>query len=263
MLTSVDAADRERRAPSVVILRSTVLPHVVEGELVPLLERAFGKRLGEDLNLCYNQRKAKFNVSQHAYRGLHLGSFNQPLDGWLNTDITPHIFLARFPWTAHILFYAGKMPRERLAEHQRGVFRRVRYLNVCKRFPFRDSTFPAVFSSHMLEHLSPSVAHQCLMESYRVLQPNGICRVVIPDLDKLIASYSPQHPDDFLESFYYDGSSNPKNRHHWYYNEKSLIALLRKTGFREAYRCTYRQGRCPDLEKLDNRPESLFVEAIK
>jgi len=31
-----------------------VLPHLVEGELVPLLERAAGKSLGEELQLCYN-----------------------------------------------------------------------------------------------------------------------------------------------------------------------------------------------------------------
>jgi hypothetical protein len=35
-------------------------------------------------------------------------------------------------------------------------------------------------------------------------------------------------------------------------------------GFSEAAVCKYREGRCPDLQLLDNRPEvSLFVEAIK
>lgn len=54
VLTSVGAAIRERTTPFVVILRSTVLPHVVEGELVPLLEHSAGKRLGEDLHFAYN-----------------------------------------------------------------------------------------------------------------------------------------------------------------------------------------------------------------
>jgi GDP-mannose 6-dehydrogenase len=54
VLTSIGAALRNRNTPFVVILRSTVLPHVVEGELLPLLERSAGKRFGEDLHFSYN-----------------------------------------------------------------------------------------------------------------------------------------------------------------------------------------------------------------
>jgi GDP-mannose 6-dehydrogenase len=54
VLTSIGQALRTRRTPFVVILRSTVLPHVVEGELIPLLEKAAGKQLGDQLQFCYN-----------------------------------------------------------------------------------------------------------------------------------------------------------------------------------------------------------------
>ncbi len=55
-----------------------------------------------------------------------------------------------------------------------------------------------------------------------------------------------------------------KNLRHWHYNAGSLISLLKRSGFSEAYQCGYRQSRCPDLELLDNRPEeSLYVEGIK
>jgi hypothetical protein len=40
--------------------------------------------------------------------------------------------------------------------------------------------------------------------------------------------------------------------------------LLREAGFSEVQRCRYREGRCPDLDRLDNRPEeTLFMEAVK
>jgi GDP-mannose 6-dehydrogenase len=54
VLASIGAALRSKKTGFVVILRSTVLPHVVENELVPLLERAAGKRLGNEIQFCYN-----------------------------------------------------------------------------------------------------------------------------------------------------------------------------------------------------------------
>ena len=54
VLTSIGTAIRNRSTPFVVTLRSTVLPHVVEQELIPLLESSAGKRLGEDLHFSYN-----------------------------------------------------------------------------------------------------------------------------------------------------------------------------------------------------------------
>lgn len=54
VLMSIGEALRDRTAPFIVILRSTVLPHVVEEELIPLLERAAGKCLGKTLQFCYN-----------------------------------------------------------------------------------------------------------------------------------------------------------------------------------------------------------------
>jgi hypothetical protein len=52
-------------------------------------------------------------------------------------------------------------------------------------------------------------------------------------------------------------------RHWWHYNARSLEALLRRIGFGEVVQCEYRQGRCPDLERIDNRPGSLFMEGVR
>ncbi|APF18896.1 class I SAM-dependent methyltransferase [Caldithrix abyssi] len=43
-----------------------------------------------------------------------------------------------------------------------------------------------------------------------------------------------------------------------------LEKYLREAGFKKVYRCSFKQGRVPDIDRLDNRPEqSLFVEAVK
>jgi SAM-dependent methyltransferase len=196
---------------------------------------------------------------------LHLGCFDRPVEGWVNTDVTPHIWVARIPGAAFLLYRLGRMTEERYLQHSQGIFRKVRYLNVAKRFPYPTGVFGAVFSSHMLEHLYPEDAEFCLAECLRVLAPRGICRVVVPDLDILISNYDPDRPEKVLAGFYEPtGGGRRKNAHRWLYNADSLIALLSKVGFQEARKCEYQKGQCPDIDILDNRPDgSLFVEGIK
>jgi hypothetical protein len=47
------------------------------------------------------------------------------------------------------------------------------------------------------------------------------------------------------------------------YNASSLGERLRRAGFREVRRCEYRQGRCPDVERIETRQWSLFMEGMK
>ena len=54
VLTSIGQCLRDRVTPFVLILRSTVMPNIVEQELIPLLERSAGKSLGHLLQFCYN-----------------------------------------------------------------------------------------------------------------------------------------------------------------------------------------------------------------
>lgn len=194
---------------------------------------------------------------------LHLGCFDQPIRGWVNTDITPHIWVARVPDLAALLFRLGKITQQRFEQHKKGLFRNVSYLDVRKPFPYKHDTFDAVFSSHLLEHLYPRESEVFVEEIHRALKPGGTCRLVIPDLDKLVAGYDPNDTQPFLKRvFQSDGRS--KNSHHWHYNFASSRRLLKSKNFRETHQCAYPEGACPDLEFLDNRPdESLFVEATK
>ncbi|HEX9935496.1 MAG TPA: methyltransferase domain-containing protein [Longimicrobium sp.] len=195
---------------------------------------------------------------------LHLGCFDKAVDGWVNTDVTPHLWVARVPFLAQAMRATGRLSEERAEQHRRGVFRKVRFLNVSKRFPFADNTFEAVFTSHMLEHLFLDQARSCVSEALRVLAPGGVLRIAVPDLDLLIARYRPEDADAWAEGFFQvRDQAEGRHQHHWMYNETSLRALLLDVGFSKVVRTSYRQGACPDLEILDNRPESLFVEAFK
>jgi SAM-dependent methyltransferase len=197
-------------------------------------------------------------------RNLHLGSLAEEVPGWENTDITPHIFVAKVPGAARILRALRLMTAGRYEEHSRGVYARLRYLNAAKRFPYPEGTFDNVFSCHMLEHLYREEAEHCVRESYRVLKPGGVLRIVVPDLDLLVRAYDERKPEQLLQKIYENTQPRDKNRHHWMYTASSLSRLLSNAGFRSVERAAYQKGRCPDLERLDSRPdESLFVEGAK
>ncbi|MGO9233279.1 MAG: class I SAM-dependent methyltransferase [Methylocella sp.] len=70
-----------------------------------------------------------------------------------------------------------------------GTVSGVQRVNLLAGFPFEDSFFDAVYSSHVLEHFTPSQALFLMNESYRVLKPNGILRTVVPNLEGTCREY--------------------------------------------------------------------------
>lgn len=55
--------------------------------------------------------------------------------------------------------------------------------------PFADASFTVVYHSHVLEHLPRRSAPPFLAECFRVLEPGGIIRVVVPDLEGIVRLY--------------------------------------------------------------------------
>ena len=61
--------------------------------------------------------------------------------------------------------------------------------NLLKGIPFPDNSFELVYHSHVLEHFSKKDGINLMKECYRVLKPNGIIRVAIPDLEQITRNY--------------------------------------------------------------------------
>jgi predicted SAM-dependent methyltransferase len=55
--------------------------------------------------------------------------------------------------------------------------------------PFPNASFNVVYHSHLLEHFPKTEAGAFLRECCRVLRPQGILRVVVPDLEQIARSY--------------------------------------------------------------------------
>jgi predicted SAM-dependent methyltransferase len=142
-----------------------------------------------------------------------------------------------------------------------------------------DGSVQFIYSSHLIEHLARWQALQLLRECRRVLAPGGAVRIATPDLAALIAGYlAGETPaggtpaDSFMASLltFTERPENAARRvlrrlytapHQWLYDEASLSALFREAGFTAPKRRAFRDSALPDLNVLELRDESLFIEA--
>ncbi len=55
--------------------------------------------------------------------------------------------------------------------------------------PFAAGSFRGVYAAHVLEHLEPLEARRVLAEIHRLLAPEGVVRIVVPDLEGVARAY--------------------------------------------------------------------------
>ena len=112
---------------------------------------------------------------------VNIGCGRSPTPGWVNIDNSPSVLLRSLP-VGHLL-----------GETRREVWRAARAHSVrygsARRLPFPAGSADVVYSSHMIEHLSRKNVIRFLRECYRILAPEGILRIVIPDLNVFVADY--------------------------------------------------------------------------
>jgi predicted SAM-dependent methyltransferase len=183
---------------------------------------------------------------------LHLGCGQNHLKGWLNSDM--------FALNRSILF-----------------------LDVTKSFGLAGNSVDFAYCEHMIEHLHYDDARKMVAETYRVLKPGGVFRIVTPELRFLIDLYL--RPSDSLHQKYIDYSSDQNCRyapakraifvvnnfvrdwgHRFIYDEETLIELLSNAGFGKPKRFSLNQSDYQDLCGLENEmrmpPGFLQLESM-
>ncbi len=64
--------------------------------------------------------------------------------------------------------------------------------------PVADNSAKIIYSSHCLEHLNQKTAEHVLAEAFRILEPGGLIRLAVPDIDIYYRAYQRQENDFFI-----------------------------------------------------------------
>jgi len=216
---------------------------------------------------------------------LHVGCGPIAPEGWTNLDASWSVVISRVPGLRKLLRTVGLISNEAASQNWP---RNVRFHNVAHGLPFENGTVTAVYASHVLEHLTHSQARYFLEESFRVIAPGGVIRVVVPNLEALATRYLSRKSsgapdrlpaDKFMAALRTcpDYSSlplllrlyrayNDTLSHKWMYDAESLQSLLRDVWFRDAMQKGYLESLIPniaDVETASRFEDGVCVEAIR
>lgn len=61
--------------------------------------------------------------------------------------------------------------------------------DLLKSLPLRENAAEVVYSSHFVEHIPRPLVKPFLSECYRILQPGGMIRLVLPDFEEMARTY--------------------------------------------------------------------------
>ena len=165
--------------------------------------------------------------------GCGYGDGNCAPEGWLNFDASPTLRIQRIPligWLTPAPFPAT-----------------ARYGDIRKGPLVADGSADGVYGSHVLEHLALDDCRVALKNSFRMLRPGGVFRLVLPDLKLLareyLASAEPDAAIRFMEATSMGRTSRPRglmgllrswignSEHQWMWDYPAMAMELGNAGF--------------------------------
>lgn len=169
--------------------------------------------------------------------------------------------------------------------------------DLSKGIPFSDESVDAVYHSHLLEHLDCEIAASFLLEIKRVLKPNGVHRIVVPDFEKAARLYladialcerdvscADRHdqyiapmieqsvrrraagtsqqspPRQFVENLLLGDARRRGETHQWMYDRFNLSALLTRLGYHDPRVERFNTSRIPGWNEYALDQDGLGTE---
>lgn len=107
--------------------------------------------------------------------------------------------------------------------------------NLFKLSMIPDGAVDLIYMSHVLEHVSHLDVVSTMREFLRILRPNGVLRVSVPDFDHILTIYQATGNNiAAIEQPLMGGQDYPFNYHYAVFNDAYLRAAMLESGFREA-----------------------------
>ena len=191
--------------------------------------------------------------------------------GFVNFDSSPTLRFERFP-------LIGKLYTKNATRFPDNVD----YGDILKGLPIDKCSLKGVYCSHVLEHLTLEGFRIALQNTFILLQPQGVFRFVLPDLEYYITRYLNNRSSDAAISFLVEsglGETHRINnlfgyiktlfgnsRHLWMWDYKAVEQELRATGFvgiRRAYFGDSLDQKFKEVEDKERWDNCLGLECHK
>lgn len=234
---------------ALAVLRRTLPTHITD-------------QVEQEMQIFVKHTAHARNVRHHLYRldecRLNIGCGSKPTPGWINID------------------RSSSVPGVYCWDCRRGL-------------PFADAKVAAIYMEHVFEHFDlESEGKPLLSECLRVLRPNGVVRIVVPDAGAYLRAYNQaweplaaMRPleriddgwrDKWLRNNTYrtqmqliNAVFRQNDEHKYAYDEETLMLVLQVAGFAtvipQSFGVSVDNDMAPD--RYERKTESLYVEAIK
>jgi len=191
--------------------------------------------------LQVSSRLSKF----HKPYKLNLACGKNTLDGWVNIDSEKSLTDLDFQWD-------------------------LRY-----GIPVEDDSVSLIYCEHFLEHLKVQHGVAFLRECKRVLMPEGVLRIAMPDLGHVLGKVEEGkwNDQDWLSWAAYKNIKTKAEMlniafrswgHEWLYDSEELYRRLEESGFNKFKSCQWSESTTPSLCNLESRKDSILIcEATK
>jgi SAM-dependent methyltransferase len=191
-------------------------------------------------------------------------------DSWTNFDTSPTLRTQRIP-VLGAMVPGPKFPRN------------VRYGDIVLGLPLAEASCDAIYCSHVLEHLSLNDCRAAIRNTYKVLKPGRVFRLVLPDILAMVEEYrssnDPRAALTFIENTGMSYPDRPRgmmgalrswignSKHLWMWDYNSLSAELADGGFKDIRRAQYGDSGDEMFKAVENEgrwgPGSLGLQCCR
>jgi hypothetical protein len=181
---------------------------------------------------------------------------------WMNFDVSPMLLVDKIPLIGPML--------HRVVDGGTPFPREVLYGNIAEGPLVPEGTASAVYASHVLEHLSLIDARRALANTFRMLAPGGVFRLIVPDLRSRAELYleqlragDPEASSNFMRYSLLGQEERPRgfirpirhafsgSSHLWMWDTVSMSAALASCGFERIRECRFGDAEDPAFAEVE------------